>query len=752
MADKKQPAVLSSADLGFDEPEDDLPEVADRSNVKQVKSEAEIFPTFQPGSFGAATDIAVNNPITTPIFRALDRPAAAVRAGIKTIQDSDSGFVDKLGEAGSAAYQQLFPDESTPEAPRFKDIIQTDMEGRGYGAFAEPSAKILGPVADVVGDPLNLIPIGGAKAAKALPIGEAVDFTRNFGKLVPEGEFFANAVPEAAQQGSKLKDKMISTFLGPAPESIQAYRANPELINKAPGVVFIKDKIDESVRSIKNMVSSKEEAKNAAKTAWDESYKHAVDTIKSQKPPQEMRADVAASLDALRAKVSDTSSAAFDVLDRSGITIPSGRLKLGLAEQIRDFKSVPKITPEGKAAVARLEQIRLNMDELPDQLTGAQAKAIIQELDAARQMAQRSGEYMDKEEQIKQLFRGSIDEKLKQLPEYREIMEGLSSDTRFLKDASKALGDERTLMNKLSRIHSPGMELDRKLLSELGLRTGQDFETPISTWLQSQELLKSKDALEKIRNALPEAQSYQGALLDFDNAKGAADEIVSRLGQGSTEKAVKSVMQGNNIETARAIDKLQQQTGINFAEMIQAEKVARDFKGGNMNGSRNVNLMGGLGEAAEAGMVKDVVTGRWGQFAGKLGGAYIDKFGKEIAKNILDKEMMAKAAMISTNGKSGIVKSILKSPLKVSPGLMREFLRPEVLSGGQAMITDKNSIEEIKASIMADNEMSSIEKAKALNQINTEGSVTIKGSAPAAAKVKPSTKAKTLDDLSEVFK
>jgi len=763
MSGNKEPKILSSAELGFDDDEDPAAESAP-DGLPVVHSEEDLFPTVNtPGGFAKVADMAINNPITTPIFRALDTPAAAMRSGIQAFQTAPGGtsLSDRIGGAGSAAYEQFTGGADTPEAPRFKDIANTAMQKAGVAApYAEASSKIVGPALDVIGDPLNLVGIGGAKAVKSLgAVGEAVDAAKGMSKLIPEGEFFQ--APMVASKADMIKDKLITTVLGPTPDSLAAYRANPDIINQARGVVPIKDLIDESVNKIKNLVTTKEETKTATKAAWDQAHKEAIDVIKSQKPPQDMRGDVLGSLDALRSKISSTSSQAFDILEETGLTIPTPRLKAGLSMQIKEFKSVPKITPEGRAALARLEQIRLNMNDLPKELTGAEAKSIIQELDAARQMAMRSGEHMDKEEQIKQLFRGSIDERLKRIPAYQEIMVGLAADTRFLKDASKALGDERTLMNKLSRVHTPGAELDRKMLKELGERTGQDFSTPVDNWSKSQELLKSKDALEKIRNALPQAREYESAVIDFENANSAAKEIVGRLSQGSTENVVKSVMRSGSIENARALEALEKQTGINFTEMIKAEKVARDFKGGKTNGSRNVNLMGGFGEAvggsgglgkeSEAEFALDLAKGRWGKAVGALGGAYIDKFGGEIAKKLLDKETALKAANISTNGRPGLIKKILKHPMKVSPGLMRELMRPEVLSGGEVMITDKEAVEDMKKAIMDDEEMSSTEKAKSISKINSDGMITIKGGAPKTA-IQTSTKPKTLDDLNEVFK
>lgn len=729
--------------------------------AQYLKKPDEAEKGFDPEAYAKPSEVFnARGPGT--LFKVLDMPVKAVEAGIGAARDS-TGPLDAISKAVPAALDQI--SLTAKPAPTFENIITDDMTRRGIPAqYAVKSGDVLGPAARVIADPLNFTPGLVGEGSKAIrTVGEAADIAK-LGKLVPE-EAFVEAPAAAGKKGS-FGSRLITTLFGPGEDAVEVYKRDPEIINRAVGVVGIKDKLDKTVKRVGSVIGEKKANVEKLKLDAEDAFQIKLGELKTARPPTELRQDVTHAISDLQEEVSAKSAEAFQILDEAGITVPTPRLKGALQMEINQFESVGKITPEGRAAVARLQQIRDNLDDLPPELTGSQAKAIIQELDAVRAQGQRTGAYLDQEERIKQIFRGTVDGYLKENEKYKALMKGLSDDTRLLKEASKQFGDERRLESKLRNLHGDGAAMDRKLLSDLGHRTGrgQEFGMEVQEFLGAQRLLKNKDMLNQLKESLPEAQAYKAALEDLGLAEETIQRVQQKLGVDSTQNVVKQLIRGSDIESGRAVAELEKLTGEDFTDLVMAERIKLAFEGGKTNGARAATMGGDIGEglvASAAQAFGKEVGGKFGpvgRMAGSVIGGYTDKYGGQMARKMIDRDMAAKVSKLKifdnlklpspkTDG-GGIVHSLMFH----APSLSKELLRPdsEINTTGEMVIADPAMLDEVSKAISADRETDSVTKAKILSGIGQRGYLELRMDIPPPVRAAPPAPPRppgTLDDL-----
>jgi hypothetical protein len=695
---------------------------------------------------------------TSTLFKLLEMPVNAVQAAVGAAQDASS-IGDAIDKAIPAAKAEFILDK--PEGKKFEDVIKKDEVQRGIPpVFANKAADILAPGARVIADPLNFLspPVGEAAmplAREAMGgIREGLDLA---GTAARSGGRAALDVtgPAAAKLAAPVEkkpgivDRVITTLFGPGDEAIAAYKANPKLIDQAVGPLEIKNRIDKSVKNVRNVIASKES--NVAKLAsdWDDAHQIALNELRqAASKPAELHGDVLSAIDDLQHQVSEKSSRAFDLLDEAGLTIPTPRLKAALTTEINNFKGVGKVTPEGRAAVARLEEIRTNLDDLPKELSGSQAKEIIQELDSVRQANMRAGQHLDQEERIKQLFRGTIDGYLKENDQYRELMAGLADDTRVLKDASKTFGDERSLARKLKGIDGDGAAVDRDLLGKLGDKVGADFRGAVEEARGAKRILKNKDLQEQLRNALPEAAAHNAAAEDLGMAKETFERVNQKLGVDSTEALVKRLISGRGVEDAKVVADLEKLTGEKFSDLVNAERIKTAFEGGRANGSRAATMGGDIGQAVGAEAVRNFgegavakvnQLGSVGRAVGSVLGGAADKYGGPMARAVIDQQINGQAGKLRAFGmklQEGAAKygpetevgGFARALMFHAPSIAMELVRPdsEINTKGEMHIMDPGMLDEARRAIKANRGMSSVERAKILSKMNDEGVLELK--------------------------
>ncbi len=115
------------------------------------------------------------------------------------------------------------------------------------------------------------------------------------------------------------------------------------------------------------------------------------------------------------------------------------------------------------------------------------------------------------------------------------------------------------------------------------------------------------------------------------------------------DNLLKRTQRGNTPHLLDAIRSFDERTGGGLLEELQNSAAKDALARGAMNGSRNVNLHGGIGET-----VGQAIGGPIGRFIGKgvglLGGATVDKYGPGMAKGLMDNASAAQSFLDSSPG------------------------------------------------------------------------------------------------------
>lgn len=112
-------------------------------------------------------------------------------------------------------------------------------------------------------------------------------------------------------------------------------------------------------------------------------------------------------------------------------------------------------------------------------------------------------------------------------------------------------------------------------------------------------------------------------------------------GQTSIQNKLKSAISGRSIETRRMFEDLSKKTGRDFVQAIDDLRLREAFEKGDVHGSRNVNFWGAIGTGLGF-LVGGGIGAVPGLGAGVAVGKYMDKYGPQTAKAILDLAIKAR--------------------------------------------------------------------------------------------------------------
>ena len=337
----------------------------------------------------------------------------------------------------------------------------------------------------------------------------------------------------------------------------------------------------------------------------------------------------------------------------------------------------PPITDESAAVQGKLRKFANIIENTPEKMPAPELKKMIQQIDKSGEAIYGQPGFDPRVSQAYKGVRASIDNMIKTSnPEYADKMKEVSQNIGLMNHAIDRFGDQQSAMIRLKSIGGDTAGLDRQLLAKLGDATGRDFVTPINEHMIAKAQLRDTDA---IKAAIPaskqvsELQSQNRAHIrpeawpEYEkseiNAKGLPEaktaaqsrlaesetalakskddlEPFKSLGQKSTQNAVKGLMKApdkESIELRRTIQALSDKTGIDFAGQIEARRLAEQFSGTYMNGSRNAHIGGAVGGAIGGVFSPEHVTGAAiGYGIGNAIGGVIDKNGRQIAGRLID--------------------------------------------------------------------------------------------------------------------
>lgn len=516
------------------------------------------------------------------------------------------------------------------------------------------------------------------------------------GKIgVKEAKDNLKAMGLEIKSGLTDNHKEATEILKQADINLKAAYGNVESgLKEAKPPTHLLPEIDESIRGLKDEViaGSKESFKILDKIK----KKRAPKSTKITKPKLEVVGDFGSEVE-ISKRIQDNRKAALNLLSPEKLKkteINVKPLRYALRRMIK--KETRSISKDGKAAVGRMSEIleAINGKAKNDKLSAVEAKRLMQDIDAdvktwdSKKMA---GSFDDKFNISLKSVRNAIDKQVKkEFPQYRKKMLDVAKDAELLGEASKKFGKPEISLSRLSSIDKPKGIFDRETLKKLGKRTGKDFETHIKEYIDIKDTLKSKSAMNKLKEALPEFDDYQyastaqkktlanklpkyfrealGKTNENKMLKKAVKDYSQALEQqeiikGWTEKTVQSKIRSvmfNKSNARKQLLGLSKMSDQDLVKMVDDLKVNEAFDKEFRIGSRNVNLMTGL----TVGMIG---AGPVGLLTGVIMGGIIDMYGPRMTKSIL--KAVAKIQGIPTVKKL----TSLKIPKKIAQQLVDDF-------------------------------------------------------------------------------
>lgn len=396
-------------------------------------------------------------------------------------------------------------------------------------------------------------------------------------------------------------------------------------------------------------------------------------------------------------------------------------------------------------------------------LTGGEVKKIIQELDSdIRSYGDKlAGDFSDKTYNSLMNIRRILDSRIKtQVPGYAEIMEETAKMNQLRAQFSKLFGRREAVVSKLSKIDSPAKSIERDALKQLGQITGKDFSSPLEEYMATKAQGGTPIALENLRQSLPEQEAYRSALAMSARASRpeygrdlllkaqtsspqaqaarqagqtltqAEEQLIAARGAlepykkitpQNSENVIRTLLgdRTRKIELKNMMRSLSQVTDQDFINMIEDLRVKEAFEKPAVQGSRNVNLWA-LTTGAVGAVMGDPTLGLASAGAGSQVGAFMDMYGPKVTRRVLDGIVMMRG--LPTVQKINSTFADIPEPVKKD---LRDSLIRMVVAGNSStgiVIPDDMKIE-VAQDIKDSKNLSNIEKAKTITEMNKTGSV-----------------------------
>lgn len=607
----------------------------------------------------------------------------------------------------------------------------------------------------------------------------ALKDARNVAALIGAANYGGQAIKQGASLGGDAAawgaKRVAKATTGITPEAIDEYLARPEAIRSAEKYVndpeLLKNEIDSSVAKItgpidtaKNAVTAAKEdvsdAKIAARYARAQTDQSASEAFRAAKEgldktgaPEGLASNIVDSLNDQGDKLSKMSGNSFDILANEGQTFKVSDLDKAVAKQMNTLKIggvEPKVGPDA-AAYNALGQFRGMLKNIGENSGGEVeapvVKRLIQTLDSTSKAAYETnaGELGPEAAVNLASVRHNFNSILRDSsPAYAEQMDKLAPQVKLVSEMSKVFGNEQKAMSALRAAGDPmspqGFTV-RKLLNQYDETNGTSFTKDLKDFFNAKETLKSPTKLAEFKANLPESKIAAGQLPEEAALEGSQSrldqlikdlegkklwgESVSKLGPNSTENAIKTVRSGRGFETEKQLANLDEIFGTNHLQNVKDSGIANQFSRPSTNGSRKTVLGGTIGAAVGA------FTGHpeLGVMAGSAAGFLADTYGGQAVKTVLDAGI-AIDRLVGTKFIDPIMKAAQRGPgdLAIAQYTLSQSepgFRQAIGDNHVIKITDPDQVSRVKDHIKNDPNMSNIDKAKQINEINKNGYILV---------------------------
>ncbi len=528
-------------------------------------------------------------------------------------------------------------------------------------------------------------------------------------------------------------------------------------------------KLDDLLRDNKNILQSKKaeirQQLREAQADFNIAKKTAISAVKTARLPISPD-DVLDSVNDVKRQVSDLSSESYKILGAHEGTFSLA----GVGDEIKSIQDGLKtggqlLSKDSETANAVLQSWRDKLGSIAggSGLKGPEIKRIIQELDSdIRDSGDKmAGSFSDKTYNALMDVRRALDNKIKtSVAGYSEIMEETAKMNVIRGQLSKMFGKRESVVSKLTRIDSPALSMEREALANLGKSTGKDFATPLEEYMAVKGQARTPIAQEEMFRGLPEHQGYIDSLAknaragrpdygqglmdrlktaspEAQNVRGAemglnkADEALSgaqaalepfkSITPRNSENYIRTLMgdRTRKIELKKLMASLSSVSDQDFGSMIEELRIKDNFSKGGGMGSANTNLWAVISGVTGA-IMGDPTVGLASAGAGASFGRFMDAYGAQVTKKILDGIIFMKG--IPTLQK--VSAALADIPPQALDEVKNDLIRMITIGNttGGVVIPQDQRIDMAQDIQSADN-LSNIEKAKAITEMNKTGSI-----------------------------
>lgn len=650
-------------------PEFDPDQFLASENAAQYGTSEQQWKTFGEG---AARGFA-SQPIAT---------LAEVKSGIAKPEDilgrqKENPWINAAGETAGFVAGAFGPGEASLLArvlPKASAPIKALIDGFALTGGDELSHYILKDPDQTAGSAAAHIGLGtilSGALGSVSPLWSAVksDGVGGILNLIKEDSEAIGASMAPKPGDPRVNDfmkKAINVVLGPSEQNIDARVTNLEAIRTAPEFQDVYDHVlnhletvGEDVAAQKKILADAESefkasgydaalaavsAKAAVKDAQTQLIQDGMQGALSKAPA------VANAVELLRGKIIDSSQAAYDILEKSGKVIPLKPL-YAAARELQD-----KVFSQGSPlALQQAEAIGKYVETLGAQygteVSAENAKSIIKGLDGLSKYNFNASQFESGLSPVYKQLRHAMDSTLKEkVPAYAAAMKPLAKNSDLLSKLSgygtpeDAVKSIIGLKGKAKFVND--MPLLRDLENNIGIKFTHELDHYASPNLRQLRVSKIPEYAEAERAAQalayykhPETfEAFQHSIMNDPEWISAmnAKEATKGITETSLQGKMNAVMGGKNISARAMMSKLPGLNGMSIPEILDLIAVRQAFEKGAGMGSRNVNLLGGIGGVI-GGAIGGIPGASVGAAAGAGAGAVIDRKGPAIAAKLLDK-------------------------------------------------------------------------------------------------------------------
>ncbi len=557
-----------------------------------------------------------------------------------------------------------------------KNVVNPELAGENFlsnvGLAAAMGAGANGILTGAI-SPLWKATVGD-KLTNSLT-GVATDINNKMKRAAPDSAFY-----------NTMKQFNHAIF-GVHPEIQDEYMAHHAAVNALPEVEEINqhavdavtDVFDRVANSKASVLDTKAEYKAAhdqyvrdfvnkgadAKTANTEAQRALKDATAEQASnilnnATDAGDHAAAAVDALHKKITEGSTKAWDVLDKSDKTI-SLKGFLNKAEELaKDIEAGGTMEARAQADHIRKE-VQGTINQFGPDVSGPQAKGIIQGYEKKAKWVYGAADFDNKMSGSYKQLRYELDSTLKDaVPEYRKAMEPLAKDVQLI-GKLRRYGTPEQARTAIKGLKDPtAYKNNIPLLRELEDRTGSKFTHDIEPYANPEardRLLKSIPEYAKAEQTAADLaamkdprtrQAMQDLITKSEEAKAFAkaqtQHAVSLAEQSKlkgitplniVDKLKKASVPGANPHLEEQLKNIPAFKGKTLPDIMNLMRVSQTFDKSAVRGSRMANI----GAAVMAGLGSMLNIAVPGAGLGAAMGAYVDTNGPKLAKKALDSYM-----------------------------------------------------------------------------------------------------------------